>query len=455
MIDKPLVLKEAKTLLLLTIPIALSQLAQIGINVTDTIMAGRHSEVSLAGVAIGSSLWVPIFLLLMGIIMATTPMVAQAWGANNTRDIKHSVQQAMWLALVCGISTMILLQLLSNLFEFIEMENDVRAQAKNYVIAASFGLPALAIFQVLRSLNEGAHLTRPFLITSFLALLINIPLNYIFVYGKLGFPEMGGSGCGVATAIVLILECIVMLLMTLRNKKLSPIGWHLNWQRPNKQKIRELLHLGIPIGIAFLIESSMFTFIALFLAKLGSAVVASHQVAMSVISVLFMIPLSLSLALTIRCGYYIGKGQAQTARYIGLIGLTFTLATAALFSALILVASQEIATIYTSDLAVQALAVKLLFFAAIFQFSDALQVTAAGILRGYKDTRFAFYVVLVAYWGVGLPLGYILGLTSWWGSELGAIGFWLGLTVGLGLASILLVGRFFFVSAQHLNSSRD
>ena len=448
MINKPIILKEAKTLLLLAFPIALSQLAQIGINFTDTVMAGHHSDVSLAGVAIGSSLWVPCFLLLMGIIMATTPMVAQAWGAKDNRDIKHSVQQAMWLALVCGISLMVLLQLLSSLFDLIEMENDVRLQAKNYVFAASFGLPALAIFQVLRSLNEGVHLTRPLLITSFLALLINIPLNYIFVYGKLGFPEMGGSGCGVATAIVLCLECIIMLFFTLRNKKLSPIGWHLNWRGPEKQRITELLRLGLPIGIAFLIESSMFTLIALFLAKLGSTVVASHQVAMSVISVLFMIPLSLSLALTIRCGYYIGKGQAQMARYIGYIGIAFTLVTAAFFSALILIASKDIATIYTNDLAVQALAVKLLFLAAIFQFSDALQVTSAGILRGYKDTRFAFYVVLFAYWGVGLPLGYSLGLTSFWGDQQGAVGFWLGLIAGLGLASILLVGRFIHVSAR-------
>ncbi len=445
---------QAKALLLLSAPIAISQLAQMGMNFTDTVMAGRHSEASLAGIAIGSSFWVPCFLFLVGVLMATTPLVAQAWGAKNTKDIKHTVQQGLFLAIVLGLSMMFVLQLLSHVFDGMEMEAQTRTQAKGYVFAVSFGLPALAFFQILRGLNEGVHITRSFMYASLIALLVNIPLNYIFVYGKFGLPELGGIGCGWATAIVLWLELFLMSLISLKNQTLNKIKWYLNWGKPDTKKITEILKLGMPIGIALLIESSMFALIALFLAELGSTVVAGHQVAMSFISTLFMVPLSLSLALTIRCGFYVGQGHPQNARYIGLLGLGFTLVIAALFSLLISLTSESIAALYSTNPMVKSLAVELLFLAAIFQFSDAVQVTASGILRGYKDTRFAFFTVLIAYWVVGLPLGYSLGLTSFWGKEYGAQGFWIGLIAGLGIASVSLALRFLNISRQHINTAQ-
>lgn len=445
-------LNELKTLLSLAFPIIVSQLAQMGINLTDTIMAGRHSDISLAGVAIGSSLWVPCFLLLTGILMAVTPMVAQSWGANRIDDIKSTIQQGVFLALALGISMMLILQFGNDLFKLMAMEPDTRAQAIGYTDAVSYGLPAMALFLILRGLNEGMQLTRPYMYVSLLALPLNIPLNYIFVYGKFGLPEMGGVGCGWATTIVLWTELLAMWLLTTKNARLKQISWQREWQKPQREKIIETLRLGIPIGISLLIESSMFTFIALFLAQLGATVVAGHQVAMSVISVLFMIPLSLSMALTIRCGFCLGKGEARRARLIGFLGIAFTLVTASLFSLTMLFGAKQIATLYSNQIAVQALAAQLLFFAAIFQFSDAVQVSAAGILRGYKDTRFAFFVVLLAYWGVGLPLGYSLGLTDYWGTPSGAQGFWQGLIAGLGLASVLLAGRFIFISRKQHQS---
>jgi len=440
-------LPEAKALLLLAGPIIVSQLAQMSMSFTDTVMAGRHHENSLAGVAIGSSLWIPCFLFLMGLLMATTPMIAQAWGTGKTTDIKHSMQQAMWLAVASGIVMMIVLQLLSGVLDMVTMDDQARAQAKGYVLAISYGLPALAVLQVLRGLNDGAQLTRPFMYVSLIAMLLNIPLNYLFIYGKFGIPAMGGIGCGWATALVICLEVLLMLWLTLKNPKFIHIKWQTNWCRPEPQKLKEILKLGTPIGIALLIESSMFALIALFLASLGNTVVAGHQVAISVTSLLFMIPLSISMALTIRCGYCLGKNQPQRARYIGFMGIGFTLISAAIFSILILLASEQIAALYTTNPVVQALAIKLLLLAAIFQFSDAAQVAAAGVLRGYKDTRFAFFVVLIAYWGVGLPLGYSLALTPFWATPYGAQGFWIGLIAGLGIASVLLTRRFMRISA--------
>jgi len=441
---------ESKSLLQLAIPIIISQLAQMGMNFTDTVMAGRHSETSLAGVAIGSSFWVLCFLFLVGLLMSVTPVIAQAWGAGDGKQIKSTAQQGIWLAIICGLPVMLLLQFSSLLFQFIDMDMVTQSQARGYAVAVSFGLPALAMFQVLRGLNDGIHLTRPFMYVSLIGVLANIPLNYIFIYGKLGLPEMGGVGCGWATCIVLWIEFIALLIITLNENKLKPLHWASDWQRPQWQQIANLLKLGLPIGVSLMVEASMFALIALFLAQLGSTVVAGHQVAISMASILFMVPLSLGMALTIRCGYYLGKNQPHMSRYVGKMGLVYVLLIASAYSTLILLYSHQLAGIYTSDPAVQQIAVQLLFFAAIFQFSDGVQVAAAGILRGYKDTRFAFYTVTLAYWIVGLPLGYSLALSPIWGKSYGAPGFWMAFIAGLTIAAILLSARFFYISKRSM-----
>jgi len=444
--DNKLFATEAKTLLHLAVPIAISQLAQMGMNFTDTVMAGRHGETSLAGVAIGSSLWVPSFLLVVGILMAITPLIAHAWGAEDAKEIKSSVQNGFWLAAFTGIIVMLLLQLSSSLFTVIEMESQAREQALGYTFAVSFGLPALALFQVLRGLNEGVHLTRPFMYVSLIAVLINIPLNYVFIYGKLGLPALGGVGCGWATCIVLWIEFLVMLIITLQSPRIRALQCLQAWAKPQQQRILAIIKLGMPIGVSLLVEASMFSLIALLLAKLGSSVVAGHQVAMSFISILFMIPLSISLSLTIRCGYYLGQQKPHLARYVGKMGLLFILVIATFYSLMIVSAADNIARLYVDNPAVRQIAVSLLFLAAIFQFSDGVQVAAAGILRGYKDTRFAFFTVMLAYWVVGLPLGYSLALTSLWGKALGAPGFWIAFIVGLTIAALLLSARFLRIS---------
>ncbi|MEJ1373377.1 MAG: MATE family efflux transporter [Candidatus Sedimenticola sp. (ex Thyasira tokunagai)] len=444
-------LSEARNLLLLALPLMVSQLAQTGMSFVDTVMAGRHSEVSLAAVAVASSLWIPAFLTLTGILMAITPIIAHANGARQGEKIKHTVQQGFWLALFTGVGFMLLVRNLGGIFELLEVEVPVLLQAQGYLEAVSWGIPALALFQVVRSFNEGFHLTRPYMYVSLAALLCNIPLNYIFIYGKLGLPAMGGVGCGWATTLVIWLQLFLLLAHTLVNPTLSRTGWRSRWRPPQLDLLVEILRLGLPLGLSIFIEASMFTLIALFIAKLGATVVAGHQVAMSFASLTFMIPLSLSMAITIRCGYSLGSMRPDRARSVGNIGIAITLAAAALSSAVMLIFPEAIASIYTANPQVKALAVELLLLAGIFQFSDALQVSAAGALRGYKDTRFAFGVVVISFWCLGLPLGYTLGLTNLWGEPNGPQGFWIGLIAGLTLASLLLGGRFIHLSRKWIN----
>jgi len=441
---------EARTLIILALPLMISQVAQTGMSFVDTVMAGRHSEESLAGVAIGSSLWIPAFLALTGIMMATTPMVAHAYGARRNTEIKGTLQQALWLAIILGIGFMLTLRNFGGIFELLEVEPGVLVQANGYIKAVAWGLPALAGFQVLKCLNEGVHLTRPFMYISVIALLINIPLNYILIYGKFGLPALGGIGCGWATAIIIWLELLMLLVLTLRNPKFRPWNLFSNWQKPDLSRFVDILRLGLPIGISFLIESSMFALIALFIAKLEATVVSGHQIVISFSSLTFMVPLSISMAITIRCGYSLGRNRPDRARFIGWIGIALTLCTATLSSSAMLLFPEAIASLYTQTPEVKALAIDLLTLAALFQFSDAVQVSSAGALRGYKDTRFAFLVVLFAYWGVGLPLGYTLGLTQMWGAAQGPHGFWIGLIVGLTLASLLLSSRFYIIGKRRL-----
>ncbi|MES9858515.1 MAG: MATE family efflux transporter [Sedimenticola sp.] len=444
------IFSEARKLLLLALPLMVSQLAQTGMSFVDTVMAGRHSEVSLAAVAVASSLWIPAFLTLTGILMAVTPIIAHANGARQGEKIKHTVQQGLWLALFSGVGFMLLVRNLGGIFELLQVEPLVLLQAQGYLDAVSWGIPALAAFQVMRSFNEGFHLTRPYMYVSLAALLCNIPLNYIFIYGKLGLPAMGGVGCGWATTLVIWLQLLLLLAHTLFNPTLSRTGWHHHWQLPRLSLFIDILKLGLPLGFTILIEASMFTLIALFIAQLGTTVVAGHQVAMSFASLAFMVPLSLSMAITIRCGYSLGSRRPSRARAIGYMGIAITLCSAALLSAIMLLFPDGIASIYTVNPQVKMLAAELLLLAGIFQFSDALQVSAAGALRGYKDTRFAFVVSVISFWGLGLPLGYTLGLTDFWGEPSGPHGFWSGLIAGLTLASLLLGGRFIHLSRKRI-----
>jgi MATE family multidrug resistance protein len=464
------VLHEAKALLWLGTPIIISQLAQTAMGFVDTIMAGHYSPVALAAVAIGTSLWLPILLALSGTLMALTPIVAQAFGAKNYKGIAEDIEQGFWLALLMGGVMALALWHSSIIFHWIGAESAVIEQATGYVRAVAWGMPAAALFQVLRSLNEGFHQTRPYMLVSLLALALNVPLNYLFIYGfewhqYTLIPAMGAEGCGWATAIVMWSQCLLLAWRSQHNPVLAPAQLFSRWTGWNRPRATGILKLGLPIGLSIFVEVSMFSLIALFIAQLGANVIAGHQITISFTSMTFMIPLSLSMAITIRTGYALGQGQARQARFISYVGIALTLCTATLSAGSMLLFPQHIAALYTQHPQIRDLAISLLILAGIFQFSDALQVSAAGALRAYKDTRVPFLVVFMAYWMIGLPLGYTLGLSDQLGqvaqqlgfghwtpalSERGPQGFWLSLIAGLSVAALLLNLRLRQVSGRFI-----
>jgi multidrug resistance protein, MATE family len=429
---------ESRHLLRLASPILVAQVAQTAMTLVDTIMAGQVSATDLAAVSVASSFWLPIILFVQGIIMALTPIVAQLNGAQRQGDIAAALFQGCWVGALATIPAMLLLYFSPLLLQLMHVEPALAAKTTGFLHAILWGIPAYVFYQLLRNYTEGLSHTLPTMFIGFIGLMVNIPANYIFIHGKFGMPALGGVGCGVASALVFWAMAIAMFGYVRRSRFYSACRLFTHWVKPDWEQISRIIRLGFPIALALFCEVTLFTIVALLLSPLGSHIVASHQVALNFSSLIFMLPLSLGFAVTIRVGHSIGEKDPNQARIATLTGLGVGL-TLALFTALFTVLGRQwIASLYSQDLAVIALASHLMIFAAVYQISDTIQVVASSALRGYKDTKVIFFITMVAYWGLGLPTGVILGLTDWFCPKMGPIGFWIGFIVGLTSAALLL-----------------
>lgn len=411
-------------------------------------MAGHYSSTALAAVALGSSIWLPLFLASQGILMATTPLVAHLVGADKTPETPKILHQGIFFTLILSVLSVLFLNNCAFIFEWLDVDQTLTQLTLDYMSATSWGFPALLFYQLLRSFIEGHGKTSPSMKIAILGLLCNIPLNYVLIFGKLGLPELGSTGCGWATAIVMW----IMLLATLTYVTLSP---HFREEKllknlsvPNIHELSTFIRLGLPIGVSLLIEVSMFSVIALLLADLGEVVIASHQITLSFTGLIFMLPLSIAMALTIRIGQHLGANQRESARFSAKTGLFITLCVAILASSTMAIFTTEIVSLYNPSAEILAIASQLILIAAFFQFSDAIQITCSGVLRGYKDTVVPLLLVFISYWVIGLPSGYILAKTSIITEAMGALGFWIGLLIGLSFGAILLLTRAIKVSRR-------
>ncbi|MDC0661155.1 MATE family efflux transporter [Marinobacter sp. SS21] len=436
-------LAEWKTLALLGGPILVAQLAQMANGVIDTVMAGHASAEDLAAVGIGSSLWMPLFLLFMGLLGALQPIISGYRGEGAVSRIMPATWQGLYIAVGAAVIMILLLTHVHPVLALLNLDPATARITQGYLDAFAWGVPAMLLMTALRGLTDGLGHTQVIMAFSLLSTLLNLPLNYIFIYGKLGLPAMGGVGCGWATALSNGVAAIALLIYLNRSPRYRRFHLLGDWSRPDLTNIRYILRIGVPIGFTIFVEASLFSVIALFLAPLGPVVVAGHQIALNVVSLLFMLPLSLGMALTLRVSFLIGARAPDTARLISRSSLLLASAIALVFASLLFLATDAIARLYTGDTEVQAVTVSLLLYAAVFQIADVIQVTCISALRGYKDTRIPMMIMLFSFWGLGLPLGYALTFTDWLVPAMGAAGFWIGLTGGLTSASLLLGTRLF------------
>ena len=320
----------------------------------------------------------------------------------------------------------------------------------NYLRAMVWGLPAYLLLINFRCLNDGIAKTKPAMVITFMGLMLNIPLNYMFIYGKFGAPALGGVGCGVATAIVNWAMAILMITYSAKNyNERSLKVFEKIIEKPDIKTLKKLTALGLPIAIALCSEVSLFALSSLLLSPLGADVVASHQIALNTSAVAFMFPMSIAMAATILVAQELGNHAPQKAKIMAHAAIILGLIVASVLALVIWVFSAEIAALIVGDNAtVIALSGSLLAMAAIYQFSDSVQVVVSGILRGYKDTKIILYITLLAYWGVGIPVGYILSRTDWIVPSIGAKGFWVAFIIALTIAAALLFMRMRKIQSQ-------
>lgn len=445
---------DTKSLVKLAYPILIAQLIQNLMGFVDIAMAGRVSAVDMAAVAVANSIWLPLILTIYGLIMALAAIVSQLAGAKDYLVISEQTYQTAWIALALGISLIGIYYILAPIIApTIELEGNLKPLLFDYLRYIVWGAPGYCLYLVLRNYSEGLSYTKPTMIISIIGLLVNIPANYIFIYGKLGAPALGGAGCGVATAIVYWAMFISMLIYAFGSKTLKQASLFDKFYGPNWQKIKHILALGIPIALSLLFEVSLFSVVAIILVPFGAQVVASHQIALNFSGLIFMVPLSLAMATTIKVGYAIGHNDHQQAKNYTLHAIIFGLLLAVFTAITTVLFRIPIVSIYTKETQVIELAANIMLLATLYQFSDTVQVVSAGALRGYKDTKSILYITFISYWLVGLTVGIILGITDLIVPQMGPYGFWIGFITGLTTAAVLLAWRLNIVQKRLVLSS--
>ena len=431
--------EEISILLKIGLPVILAQLLQMSMSFVDTVMAGRLSPEDLAAVAVGSSMLMPFVVLCLGCMMAVTPIVAQNVGGREFNKIGKNARQVLWLSLILAIPSFFILRNLDGAFVLIGVTDEIIPIASGYLKAISWGIIPAYAYGALRYFNEGLSVTRPAMFVALAGTLVNIPANYILMFGKLGFPQLGAVGTGYASAIVFTVMFIGMFVFTFKYKAYNRFEIFSRFRLPEKKYLGELLRVGVPIGISSSMEVTMFAAVSLLVSTISTLAIAGHQIAINFAAMMFMIPFGLSVAISARVGNSIGKKRPEEARFRGYVGVVVSCIIMACTALLMFLFPRTIASIYTDDAAVIEMAVQLIFMAAIFQLSDGLQVSGFGALRGLKDTKIPMYVNLIAYWIIGIPFAYYMGFVA----GFGAPGLWMGLIAGLTIAGILHNIRFY------------
>ena len=404
----------------LAAPLAAGHLSHGLVGFVDAVVAGHHGTATLAAVAVGTALfWLPM-MLPMGVLMALPPSVSQLDGAGRRGEIGPLFRQALWLAVALGVLLFGLMTVLPFALAPMGMAADIIPGATDFIHAIRWGIPAFTLYLAMRYLSDGLHWSMPTMVLGFGGLLLLAPLGYVLANGLFGFPELGAVGLGIASALMFWVQAIAFALYLWWSPRFADLQLFSHWHAPRWSVQRDLLRTGLPIG------------------RLGEVPVAAHQIAINVASMCFMIPFGVAEATTIRVGHAMGRGDRGGLRRAYFAGLVLVLAMQATSALVLLSGNQAIAALYTGDTAVVALASSLLLYAALFQFPDGVQVLSAGALRGLKDTRIPMLLAMLAYWGIGMPVGAGLGLALGWGPR----GMWLGLTAGLTVAAFLMARRF-------------
>jgi len=426
----------------LVLPLLVGHVSFGLIALVDTIIAGHHGTVTLAAVTLGTALmWLPM-LIAIGTLIALTAGVAKLSGAGRDDEIGAVFRQALWLALGLGMMMFAFLSQVPHLLGPAGIADDIIPHAQAFLSAVRWGIPALVLFFCMRYLSEGLQWMRPTMVFGFGGLCVLAPLGYGLTHGRWGFPELGAQGLGIASATMMWLQAVLFMAYLWWTPRFAHLGLFQCFEWPDFRQIRGLLKVGLPIGIAILMQGGMFIATSLLIGQLGAIPLAAHQIAVNVAQVCFMVPVAVAEATTVRVGHALGRGDPAGVRRASWAGYGIVCMTQLLSACVLWSGHGWIAGLYTRDIAVMTLASTLILYAAALQLPDGLQMLSSGALRGLQDTRVPMMLAIFSYWGVGMPLGGWLGLGLGWGPQ----GMWVGLICALGIATMLMGWRFFYSS---------
>jgi len=422
---------ELRAMFSLAAPLVLTELGWMAMGIVDTMFVGRVSAEAIGAVSLGTSVFYAIAVFASGLLLGLDTLVSQSFGAGDLDDCHHSLINGIWLALFLIPGVMGFVWLMVPAMARFGINASVLRDTTPYIRALNWSAPPLLLFFCLRRYLQSIGVVRPILLTLITANLVNAAGNWIFVFGNFGAPRMGAEGAGWSTCVSRVYMLVAMVLIIWRR---DPKAFVVSW-RPDFPRIGELLTLGLPAAGQIGLETSVFATVTILIGKLSSAILAGHQIALTVVSTTFMMPLGISSAAAVRVGHAIGRRDPEGASRAGWTALAFGAAVMSLGALAMLVIPQAIARLFTPEGAIISAAAPLLRVAAFFQLFDGLQVTATGALRGAGDTRTPMLCHFAGYWILGLPLGAFLCFRE----SLGAVGLWMGLSAGLIVIGIVLV----------------
>lgn len=436
---KPLVFAK------IVLPILITQVALFMVTLFDILMTGRYDTYHLAGVTIGSSFWGPVYTGLAGIIMGLTPIIAQHIGGRRKDSVRPSVQQGIYVSVALSLLVFLIIRLaIAPILDAMPLEDEVRVIASGYLQAMTLGLIPLFAYTVLRSFFDGLGSTRVSMMIILLSAPINVLLNYLFIFGKWGIPELGGVGAGYASAITYWIVFFIACGVAWKWKPFTEFNLFQRWGKISIPHWKEILVIGVPMGISIFVEVSIFSAVTLLMSNYSTAIISAHQIALNFTSLLYMIPLSISMGATILVGQEVGARRMRDAKHYSFLGVGLAIAFSFISITILLLFREQIASLYTTDIEIIQLSVHFFIFAALFQFSDAIQAPVQGALRGYKDVNMTFIMAIVSYWVLGLPIGYAMATYT----DLGPYGYWIGLIAGLTVGAITLTVRLLYIQKK-------
>jgi multidrug resistance protein, MATE family len=437
--------EKIREFVIVLLPIFVTQIAIVSTGFCDTVMSGHVSEQDLAGVAVGVNIFMPFFGSMLGVISGLTPTIAQLYGAGEKNKIAFAVTQGMYWAFFLAVG-IILLGFLAvpQFLGYLQLEPKVTRIASYYLLAMSFGLCPAFCASVLRNFIDALGYTRLTMMITICIVPFNIMMNYLFIFGAYGFPALGGIGAGVGTAITFYFLLLLNVLAIFFIRPFSRYKIFAYFSCPVFAEWKRQLFIGIPIGSAMFCEQSIFGAVGVFMTVYGTGVIAAHQAALNFTTMAYMIPLSISMTLTILVGFEVGAKRFTDARKYSRLGIVLSLLFTISLAMILIHLRADIAALYTNDDFVKKLLQLFLVYAICLQVSDGVSAPLQGTLRGYKDVKITFILAVVSYWIIGLPTGYALANYF----NYGPYGYWIGLIAGIAAGAVFLGIRLFRVQKR-------